>query len=363
VSYPEVKRMRGILWSVLLLAVVTLAVGNTTLRSAFDDVSDELTLLTNHLGFSDNNLSALARGQIIRKTLESKDPSEVVAVGAVRVSVPLEFLLDQVRDIVGFKKSKFVLEVGTFSTPPRLEDLARLTVPADDIEDIRRCKPGDCKIKLTREMVDRLQKEVDWSIADARTRAGTVLKRLLVERAAAYLAGGVETLGTYADRHGSSVSHELANLLSTSKSLTDHAPDLRRFLEEFPRHQLRDAESFLYWSKESYGPKPAISLTHVTIFTKTLGDRRMSFVASSGLYSSHYLEGSLGLAMALEAGGSSPPAHYLVYVNRSRVDALRGVLSGVRRWVAVRRVRDGLESTLRELKTRLEKDYAASQRT
>ena len=102
-----------------------------------------------------------------------------------------------------------------------------------------------------------------------------------------------------------------------------------------------------------------ISLTHVTIFSKMHGDTSMSFVASRGFYTSHYFEGSLALTMAMEARSAAPPAVYLVYINRSRVDALRGAFSGLRRWAAGRRVRDELGTTLNALRKRLEQDYAS----
>jgi len=348
----------------LLIVGAVVALGAAQGRPPADDLPEETrALLRNRLQFSDANVAALARGEVIRRTLEPSDNEEIVAVGAVRVRVPREFLIDRIRDIVAFKKSQYVLEIGTFRTPPHLDDLARLTVPAEDVDAIRQCKPGDCKLKLTAAMLGRLQREVDWSKPDARVKGATVFKQLLVERAANYLSGGSQTLGTYIDKSNSTAMSEgLADLLTTSPYLTDYAPELRRFYDRFPKGEPRDAESLLYWSKESFALKPVVGLTHLTIFTTTVGDARMTLVASRGLYTSHYFEGSLALSVVTEARGASRPAVYLVYINQSRVDALTGAFSGLRRWVTVRRVRDGMEATLNALKERLEKDYL-SQRT
>jgi hypothetical protein len=278
--------------------------------------------------------------------------------------VPRRFFIEQLRDIVSFKRSKYVLAIGTFGNRPQIRDLEGLALSDGDIEAIRWCKPADCDIKLTAEMLERFRAEVDWSQADARAKADGVFKRLLVERLAAYLAGGHSTLGTYVDKPaGTPVAKELARMLNASAYLTELAPELRRYLEGFPNTELRNAESFFYWSKESFGVKPVISVTHVTIFTKTVNDTEMTFVASQGLYMSHYFEGSLALTVAPEVPGASEPALYLLYVNRSRVDALKGTFSGLRRWIAVRRVREGMEATLRGVKRRLEDGYDRSQRT
>jgi len=71
------------------------------------------------------------------------------------------------------------------------------------------------------------------------------------------------------------------------------------------------------------------------------------------VYSSRYLDASLALTIATDAGSQN--AIYLVYANRSRANALKGLFSGMRRAIAERRARGGLEASLKTLKERLEK--------
>jgi hypothetical protein len=318
-------------------------------------------LLMNELQLAESDLTALARGVVVRKTLDTDNPDEVIAVGAVRIGVPRAFLVEQVRDIVAFKQSDLVQQIGTFGTPPRPADLEDLSVPEDDVAAIRTCQPGDCDLKLTTGMLERLQRGVDWESPDARGRASDLFKQLLVERLVEYLSGGTDTLGTYIDkREADSMGDEMASLLADARSLGVYAPELLDYLEAFPRQRLQGSESFLYWSKEAYGLKPVISATHVTIYTKiagTGGAVPMSFVASRGLYASHYFQGSLALTLAIEIENEPSPAMYLVYVNRSRVDALSGAFGGLRRWIASRRVRGGMKESLEGLKRRLETNY------
>ena len=86
-----------------------------------------------------------------------------------------------------------------------------------------------------------------------------------------------------------------------------------------------------YWSRERYGfgLKSILNLYHVTIGRPS---RHVCVIASKQIRSSHYYDGSLGLMVLFDA---EPPAgdqqsSYLVYVNRSRVDLLRG--SGLWSW-------------------------------
>jgi hypothetical protein len=343
-----------------LFLAVLLTVATTGAASG-DVPSAALALLTDELVFGADDVADLVRGRIVKKTLDAHDPDTVVAVGAVRVGVPREFLLEQIRDIVSFKKSEYVLEIGTFGTPPRPEDVATLSLSADDVDAIRRCRPDDCGIKLTAGMLERLEQDVDWTRPDRQARATTVFRQLLVERAVAYLAEGAAALGTYVDKPGAGeVAEDMSALLAATDLLTRHAPELSRFFEHFPAEP-DGTESFLYWSKEVFGLKPVISVTHVVIHTTRLDGTPLSFVASRGVYASHYFDGSLALTLAVEAADASTPAVYLVYVNRSRVDSLGGALGGLKRWIASRRVRDGMDDTLKGVRQRLEENYRGQQ--
>ena len=77
-------------------------------------------------------------------------------------------------------------------------------------------------------------------------------------------------------------------------------------------------------------------------------------MATKDVYSSRYIDASLALAIASDAVGT-PDAFYLVYANRSRATALKGGMSWLRRSVAERRARGGLEESLRTIKIHLEK--------
>ena len=79
----------------------------------------------------------------------------------------------------------------------------------------------------------------------------------------------------------------------------------------------------------------------------------MCLVASRDVYSSRYIDASLALTVtSLDAADNR--AFYLAYMNRSRSSSLKGRLSGLRKSIAERRARGGLEETLTRLKRRFE---------
>jgi hypothetical protein len=343
----------------LAWAVVGALVGMVVAAEPPSRPREPHTLLGNHLGFGAAELQDLERGRPIKRSLAPSDPREIALAGAVRLEVPRAYFLDRFRDIVDFKRAPRVLQVGRFSDPPRLEDVRSLTLPDTEVEDLRRCRVGDCNVKLPASVIRRLETEVDWSQPDAREQVTRIVRGMLVDRARAYLRGGPAALEPDAARRSPVVpSRELAAILDASPYLVPYAPELRSVLEAFPRIGLPASEHFLYWSKETFELKPVISVTHVALYTPERLDGTMTIIASAGLYASHYLDASLGLTLVVDAAAGREGC-YVVYVNRSRVDALQGFLSGVRRALAERRARSGTEESLLFLKARLETDYRA----
>jgi hypothetical protein len=74
-------------------------------------------------------------------------------------------------------------------------------------------------------------------------------------------------------------------------------------------------------------------------------------MTTKDVYSSRYIDASLALAIVSDASDGA----YVVYANRSRVNALRGTLSALRKSMVERRARAALEQNLERLKARLER--------
>ncbi len=341
-----------------LLSLLTLAVLAVLLAPPVGAQTGEEPpgFLMKYAGLTQADLSEIAEGSPVSRILDPSVPTEVVPFGAIRVDVPAEFFIDRFRDIADFKKAREVLQIGKFQSPPRIEDLDGLMLGQVELESLKRCRVGDCSLKMTTEMIARLQKEVDWSAPDWRQRAMTTYRRLLYEYAKGYLARGPAALAVYADKpEPLRLEGEVSSLLKASPYIGHYIPELNRHLISPSDEHLPDSEHFLYWSQERFGFKPVVSITDVTIYRVVQGSATSYVVASLQIYADHYFTGSLGLAVFVDRNRQRPGSDtYLIYLNRSRVDLLQGYFSGLKRFFIRRRLLDGMDKYLRQVKNRLE---------
>jgi hypothetical protein len=336
---------------VLLAVPVVFAAGTLTSGGAPCDLQPELdAVLTHDLHFSPGDVADLERGKLVNHILPPAVPEEFGVVGAVRVQGSRERLLAAYHDIVTFKKSEAVPEVGVFSDPPSGSDLDALTISRDDF-DLRDCKIADCDIRLPATAIQRVAATVDWKRPDAHARAAAIFKEILLANVQAYVSGVPGRIAQY-DDGSTPVWPVLANeeLIQASPYLDALKPGLSAHLRCLWSNSLEGADDFLYWTKEKPGIAPFISVTHVTIVP---AGEHQSLAASRDVYSSRYIDGSLSMMIASDAVGD-PRAFYLVYVNRSRASALRGPLAALRRSIVEHKVKGSLDRNLRQVKARIE---------
>lgn len=315
------------------------------------------SFLQTYLNFSQKDLLAMEQGEVVAKVFDIHNvENEVGAFGVVRLNIPKDFFIEQFRDIVTFTESQAVKEIGKFSNPPHLEDIQGLTLDSEDINDLKRCRPGRCKVKMDRAMMERFQKEMDWSAPDYQEQATVLMRQILVDYVNAYLKNGDAAMGECHDqKEPLRRSEAFHGLLKNSTYLMEYVPELYTYLLEFPKGQLSNVENFVYWSKEIFGLKPVINLFHVTIYTREQHDSTDVFITSKQIYASHYFETALGFtAFVDEVGDEWPLDSYLMYLNRSRFDQLRGSLKGFIVAIAKDRVYDGVKQYFQQVKERLE---------
>jgi len=346
----KTRCLRLVLWGAI--CILAIAIHGQSLAP------EPYTFLSRHLGFSSADLAALDTGQVLVTLPKTTETREVAAFAIARLDVSTDFFIEKVRDIENFKKSENVLQIGKFGNPPKLADMARLTVDQVDIEGIKRCQMKSCDLKMSAEFIERFRK-VDWSSPTYRDAVTRLVHEMLLEQLQDYLRRGNPALVKYDDKASAlGLADEMRSLLKPAPYMYGYAPTFQKYLEEFPVTPPGDAsnfEDFAYWSKEDFGMKPVITMTHVTIYR-----RRHSadvIIASKGIYASHYFESSLGLTALVRNDGPLPSRSYLIYVNRSRTDALRGIFAGMKRSLIGGRLRDGAKKSMERIKTKLEEEY------
>ncbi len=313
---------------------------------------DVAATLTQYLKITGNDLAEIDRGRIVKRSLESSAAGEVAVVGAVRVNAPVDTFVDYYRNIEAFKSGPDVIQIGRFSVPPQLSDVDRLTIGRDDV-DLRSCRVGSCDIRLSKDVIQRLQREIDWSARDADAQAAAFFKRVLVENVRAYLTGGPGRIVEYDDeKRAVRPVDDFAALLKASPYVGSLVPALPGRLRDPASTAFPGAEEFLYWSKERSGPLPSfITVTHVVMATTGSGSH---VIASRDVYSSRYLDASLSYTVASPVVGV-PSSFYLVYANRSRAAGLKGAFASLRKSIVERRAKNALEEQLKAIRGRLER--------
>lgn len=318
-------------------------------------------LLQKRLKVTEENLASLEHGETVTSVLRAKEKKEIAALGIVRVKASAELFIYGLRDIVGFKKSSSVLQIGKFSNPPRLEDLIGLTLDPCCLDAIKNCEAGQCAMQMSGKMMERFRGELDLNAPDYEARANSLARRILLDYVKTYLQSGNPALIEYHDQeNGVGLANEYRSLLEQSRFLTDYAPEFHKYLEEFPKASSPNVEDFIYWSKEKYGLKPVLSITHVAIYKRTLGNRTEVLVASKQIYANHYFDASLALTAFVEGNERATSHSYLLYLNRSRIGALRGFFVGLKRSVIGAQIRQGLGKNLMLIKRRLTASMAAA---
>jgi hypothetical protein len=310
----------------------------------------DAALLREYIRGSDSELRSLERGGVLTQTLEAPDGREITTFGAIRVGCTADTFATRVRNIEQFKASEYVIQIGHFQPEPVLSDVAALTLDAADREAMRSCKPGSCAVRLPAAAMERFRTTIPWGTPGEAEAAAAAMRHFVVDEARAYLAGGSASMADYVDRSGTlprAAAFRL--LLRPSAFQAEYQPELFRWLDQFPAGAVAGGDSFLYWSHERFGLKPVISISHSVLLRKS----GAVVFGSKQVFASHYFEASLGMAVYVPVPGAS--YGYVTYLNRSRVDTLRGILAPLARVVAARRARSGLERNLLDVKRKLEK--------
>ena len=179
----------------------------------------------------------------------------MAAFGAVRVTAKKDVYLDRLRNVAVFRKGPSTIQIGRFHTPPVIADLDALTLEDGDFDAARKCKPGDCDLKLARSALDRIQKEMDWKAPDARARATQLTKQMLVEYVSAYLRGGTAEMATYVDNAAPlETAAEFRKVLAASPYLVSTGPPCSATSRTIRKASSRERKTSSTGRRRSSGP-------------------------------------------------------------------------------------------------------------
>ena len=293
----------------------------------------------------------LFRGEVVTRLLDADESKEVAILGAVWINAPMQRYIAAVKNIESFERGGGFKITKRLSTPPHVLDFGALNVSDDDMRDLRRCRVGDCKLKVASSALIRFHSEINWNTPNAPVAAQEWIRRLAFEYVTSYLKGGDAELAVYRDgARPTFVAQEFRAMTDAMPELTTYMPNLRRYLLEFPKVTLPEVSSFLYWQETDFGLKPVIRLNHVVV-RETAED---AVVISKMLYASHYFWTGIEIR-ALVPDPARGNGFWFATVNRSRSDGLSGFGGRMIRGRVRGEVEKGIQGAMKSTKQLLER--------
>lgn len=343
-------------WTLALGASVALLV-YAHIEGSPSGAASAATDLLRSVGFTAAEISAVGRGMPVARVLDS-DRREIAVIGAVRIGAPRQRLAERFRTIDYLKGSRLILDAGAFSTPPRPDDL--LSVPFEPYDlDVRDCRPGDCRVRLSADDITRFQREVNWQSASWASQSANVWRHILSGYAASYFRNGLPALPVFVNKGASlSVADETTLLMRQFTFVSSVAPDvLARAQTPIARASDQPAQ-ILFWSKEDFGVRPVLRIIHQAVHRPGSQPEQASdplVISTTQLYANHYLDAAVGFIVAVDDQPGRPSSGFhMIMVNRARTRSLTGFLRIMIRSTVQGRCREAMESVLRTTKSSLE---------
>jgi hypothetical protein len=304
------------------------------------------------LSLTPHDYTRLNGGESIVELLPA-DEKEVAVRAITQTSAHPGGLIEWTRQIEALHTGRYVAAIGRFSQPPRLTDLEGLSLDEEDLTDLRRCRPGKCGVKLSDVEIARVRETIAKAGPEWKDAVQETFRRIVLSRAVDYMVQGHTSAVSYHDaKKPVLLDSEFAAIASEVGLAHPRLFPLTNLLSLYPRGDMPDTESFLYWSKEVLGAKPIVSITQVVMIESRGQGRHEALVARKQVYASHYILASLSLTAISAAPDGTQ--RYLVYLNRSRSDVFDGLFGGLIRRTIARRLRAEAPQALQTLRQKLE---------
>ena len=128
-----------------------------------------------------DDLERIRSGRVVTRTIHgSSNDLGVLAAGSLKTTP--DTFISRVTDIVQLRKSRLVPAIGRFSNPPMIDDLAALTLSAEDVNDLSECRAGDCGLKLADAEIRRMQAALATGKVNHRSTVERTFREILLER-------------------------------------------------------------------------------------------------------------------------------------------------------------------------------------
>jgi hypothetical protein len=318
--------------------------------------TDLPTFFKNTVGLTAAQISSIQSGKAVVKALNTSTPEEIYLFGAVYINAAPESYLMYSRDLNQLRKSPDILTIAQFSNPPQLSDLNNFGFAAAEIQELKKCKVGNCTIQIPAESLTALQQSTNWSSPNLNDQVNQLVRASILKHLLAYQSGGDPFLLTYNDKPTpTDVSKDFQFVLDFSKSLPQYLPAFSSYLLNYPNGKPPNVDNWFYWANVKFGLKPTLRVVQVVTQTGGAQDEIAYAIAEKQLYSSHYFETALDMTFCVRSEDKTRPGFYLLMAMGSEQAGLTGLEGSILRMAAVNKSVSGLQQTLAGVKADLEK--------
>jgi hypothetical protein len=275
------------------------------------------------IGLDPAQLAAIEQGEAVVKVLDTPNKRDVAIFGIITADAARDSYVRHLKIFHKSLRSPGRARFGIFSEPVSPADVQSVTLERQDAEDVRKCQPGKCDLKLPATEMQRIRERIDWAAGDQGAQVTTYARQRLLEYATDYRARGDAAMVVYDDRGNVRASDAFADLLAQSPYVYQHVPSLARYLSAYPRATLDGVSEVLFWS-ETAAPRMRRTLTvnHLAVYSPPELPGT-TLAAAKQIYANHYFEAAFDLTtIADRQRGDASPGLYLIVLRRFRFDNL-----------------------------------------
>jgi hypothetical protein len=284
------------------------------------------------IALSAEQSAALARGEPAVQVLNPKDGRVVAVFGIVAIKGTRKAFVNRLANFPQSLRAQGIQSFGVFRIPTTLATVGTFAIGANDVSSLRKCRTGKCEFKLPASEMARAKATLD-SGGDGPVKLAAYARRRVAEYVSDYRARGNAAMIVYDDfgKGGIRASDAFAALLGASSYLTENAPALQRYLQQYPRSRPADANETIYWSLETLkGMRPTLTITHAVV-SSAAGSPGMSVAITKQIYADHYFEGMLDERFIVDRRDSPRgDGIYLMLLRQYRFDNLPGGVLNIR---------------------------------
>jgi hypothetical protein len=277
----------------------------------------------------------------------------VAVCGVIPIKAPVEVSLKAFQVAMSQQNKESVVEFGSFSPIPAIDDIQTLTLDENDVEDIKRCRVGDCNVKLSAEMIERFQREIDPNASNYSDQANQLFRQMILDYVSNYISKGDSALIEYRDkREAVRLQNEYKSLFSGLLWVNYFAPEFSKYLVNSPNSESPNVQKSIGWAKLKFGLKPVVAITQTITYTNENQDNSQIITVTKQIYANHYFDSSLGLTAFIKFPTKDLNQNsYMFYTNLSRSTSLEGVFGKFKREIVEQEALHKLSPLLQATKT------------